>query len=161
MKCKIKLISKQQDYQGASFFDTLMKDFDVPEPCFDFDVQDIAECFYEGDIEITDGKVTVSYVEKEEYGMDGSKTSISFFEDKPKEIYLKRTGKQSTSIIFREGERQISAYDTGLVIFETCFYSRSVDNRLLTDGTLEIKYIVEIKGACAQKTVLRMEIQKL
>ena len=161
MKCKIKLISRQEDYRGTSFFDTLVKDLDVSDLHFDFNAQEVTECFYDGDIEISGDKVTVSYVEKEEYGMNGQETSVSFFRNKPKEIYLKRTGEHSISIIFCEGERQISAYDTGIMIFEVCFYSRSVDNRLLTDGTLEIKYIVEIKGACAQKTVLRMEIQKL
>lgn len=161
MKCKIKLISRQEDYQGASFFDTLVKDLDVSDLCFDFNAQEVAECFYDGDIEISGDKVTVSYTEKEEYGMNGSETSVSFFRNKPKEIYLTRTGEQSASIIFCEGERQISAYDTGVMIFEACFYSKSVDNRLLTDGVLEIMYVVEIKGACAQKTALRMEIRKL
>ncbi len=161
MKCKIKLISRQDDYQGASFFGELANDLDAPASYFEFNAQDVTECFYDGNIEISDSKITISYDEKEEYGMKGSETSVSFFKDKPKEIYLKRTGEQSTSIIFREGERQISAYDTGVMIFEACFYSRSVDNRILTDGILEIMYVVEIKGACAQKTVLRMEIQKL
>ena len=44
--------------------------------------------------------------------------------------------------------------------FEICIYAKDVDNRLLTDGYLEINYIIEIKGACAQKTTLKMEIEK-
>ena len=29
-----------------------------------------------------------------------------------------------------------------------------------TEGMLELVYIIEIKGACAQKTVMKMEIEK-
>ena len=45
--------------------------------------------------------------------------------------------------------------------FEICIYAKDVDNRLLTDGVLELTYLIEIKGACAQKTVFKMELEKI
>jgi hypothetical protein len=45
--------------------------------------------------------------------------------------------------------------------FEICIYSRQVDNQLMTEGYLELVYLIEIKGACAQKTVFKMEVEKI
>jgi hypothetical protein len=45
--------------------------------------------------------------------------------------------------------------------FELGIYAKRVDNRILTDGVLEISYILEIKGALAQKTEMRMEIKAI
>ena len=45
--------------------------------------------------------------------------------------------------------------------FEICIFSRTVENQLATNGTLNLVYLVEIKGACAQKTVFKMEVEKI
>jgi hypothetical protein len=45
--------------------------------------------------------------------------------------------------------------------FEICIYSKDVNNQLHTNGYLEIAYLIEIKGAAAQKTTLKMEVEKL
>jgi hypothetical protein len=57
---------------------------------------------------------------------------------------------------FEEGKRHICVYDTGIMPFEICIFSRTVDNQLMSSGTLNLVYLVEIKGACAQKTVFKV-----
>jgi hypothetical protein len=62
---------------------------------------------------------------------------------------------------FEEGKRHICVYNTGIMPFEICIYSKTVDNQLMTNGYLELVYLVEIKGACAQKTVFKMEVERI
>ena len=112
------------------------------------------------DLDIIEGKYTLSYEETEASGMEGVKTELSFYEKSPKEICLARSGEMSSTMYFNEGKRDICVYNTGIMPFEICVFTRLIDNRLIDDGYLEIIYIVEIKGACAQKTVLRMETEK-
>jgi len=45
--------------------------------------------------------------------------------------------------------------------FEICVYAREVDNRLLQDGILELDYIIELRGAQAERTKFTMEIRTL
>ena len=93
--------------------------------------------------------------------MGGVFTEIKFDINKPKEISISRTGALETFMYFDEGKRHICVYNTGIMPFEICIYSKMVDNRLMTHGYLEILYLIEIKGACAQKTVFKMEVEKI
>ena len=45
--------------------------------------------------------------------------------------------------------------------FELCIYTKQIDNRLFDMKYIEIVYLVELGGSCAQKTVLKMEIDKI
>ena len=93
--------------------------------------------------------------------MGGVNTEIKFDTNKPGEISISRTGAIEAFMFFEKGKRHICVYNTGIMPFEICIYAKDVDNRLLTEGTLEITYLIEIKGACAQKTVFKMEIEKV
>ena len=64
-------------------------------------------------------------------------------------------------MLFSQGERTISVYNTPYMPFELGIYSKKVDNRILTDGVLEISYVLEVKGALAQKTEMKMEIKAI
>ena len=44
--------------------------------------------------------------------------------------------------------------------FEVCVHTMKVENQLLTDGVLRLDYIVEIRGAQAERTKFQMEILK-
>ena len=43
--------------------------------------------------------------------------------------------------------------------FEICVLAHAVDNRLLQDGVLELDYMVELRGAQAERTKFRMDIR--
>ncbi|MBR2025075.1 MAG: DUF1934 domain-containing protein [Clostridia bacterium] len=162
MEAKIKITTIQTDYKGKSIFDRMADELCITESFSTLDESGVIETTLTGniDLDILDGKYTLSYEETEASGMEGVKTELSFYEKTPCEICLARSGEVSSTMYFNEGKRDICVYNTGIMPFEICVYTRSIDNRLIEDGYLEIIYIIEIKGACAQKTILRMETQK-
>ena len=93
--------------------------------------------------------------------MGGVYTELKFDLSKPKEVSIIRTGALESFMYFEEGKRHICVYNTGIMPFEICIYSKCVDNKLLTNGYIEITYLIEIKGACAQKTVMKMEVEAI
>ena len=42
--------------------------------------------------------------------------------------------------------------------FEICVFTKSVKNTLLQDGVIELDYIVEIRGAQAERTQFKIEV---
>ena len=107
---------------------------------------------------ITDGKLVTSptrvellYEETVLSGMEGSVTAIGFDRNEPGMISMIRSGKVSTALIFEEGVRHYSVFETPFSTFQLCTYTELVENRLLTDGTIRIEYIIEIRGAQAER----------
>ena len=161
MKSTIKITTIQTDYKGKSIFERMAEELAITDSFSDMDESGTIETVLTGKISLTDGVYSLSYEECEASGMDGVKTELVFRQSSPKEISLARTGEVNSTMFFNEGKRHICVYNTGIMPFEICIYTRSIDNRLIEDGYLEIVYIIEIKGACAQKTVLRMEADKI
>jgi uncharacterized beta-barrel protein YwiB (DUF1934 family) len=161
MNSKIKITTTQTDYKGKSIFDKMAEELNIQDSFSDLDESGTIETSLKGDAIISDTSYYLTYKEAEEFGMEGVKTELKFNLDTPKEITLARSGEMNSVMYFEEGKRNICVYNTGIIPFEICIYTRSIDNRLITDGFLEITYIIEIKGACAQKTVLRMEVESI
>lgn len=159
MKRKIKLTTIQTDYNGKSIFERVADELLINETFSELDESGKIESILYAEIKESERDCTVTYEEMSE-GMDGVSTEIKFKKDAPQEISISRTGALEAFMYFEEGKRHICVYNTGIMPFEICIYSKRVDNRLLSDGVLEIEYIIEIKGACAQKTVFKMEIEK-
>lgn len=159
MKRKIKLTTIQTDYNGKSIFERVADELLINETFSELDESGKIESILYAEIKESERDCTVTYEEMSE-GMDGVNTEMKFKKDAPQEISISRTGALEAFMYFEEGKRHICVYNTGIMPFEICIYSKRVDNRLLSDGVLEIEYIIEIKGACAQKTVFKMEIEK-
>lgn len=105
-----------------------------------------------------DGRFDVSYEETEVTGMEGSSTSVSFLPKESGIVTMLRDGAVSTALVFEEGKRHHCVYNTPFMPFQVCVHTMKVDNRLHVDGCLELDYIVEIRGAQAERTKFRMEI---
>ena len=163
MRCKIKTISKQMSYTGSSIFEKIIDEFDIDEPLIDTDDFSIIESYSEGELFEFSDEVKLSYNEDIQNDSSSKNTStvISFNKSNPKEIILTRNGDVSSVMVFKQGERNLCVYNTEFMPFEICIYTKSITNNLLDYGFIEIVYLIEIKGACAQKTVLKMEIEKL
>ena len=160
MNSKIKITTTQTEYKGKSIFDRAAEELMIQET-FDSGLgEDKIETSLYGDV-IIDGDTFLVKYEEEAEGMGGVFTEIKFDINKPKEISISRTGALETFMYFEEGKRHICVYNTGIMPFEICIYSKMVDNRLMTHGYLEILYLIEIMGACAQKTVFKMEVEKI
>ena len=103
-------------------------------------------------------RVEVTYEETEATGMAGSTTAVSFREDRPELVTMLREGAVSTALVFEEGKRHHCVYQTPFMPFEICVHTLKVENRLASQGVLNLDYIIEIRGARAERTKFCMEI---
>ena len=111
-----------------------------------------------GFLEKADGRVQISYEETQATGMEGSSTAVSFLEGDPGMVSMIREGVVSTALVFEAGKRHHCLYQTPFMPFEVCVYTKKVENRLLDEGYLELDYMIEIRGARAERTQFRMEL---
>ena len=116
------------------------------------------EMFSEGELYITDERVIIAYDESELTGMEGSHTQVRFEKNAPELVTMMRSGNVSTILVFEEGKRHICTYQTPYMPFEICVLTKSVKNSLLEDGVIELDYIVEIRGAQAERTQFKIEV---
>ena len=116
------------------------------------------EMFSEGELYITDDRVIIAYDESELTGMEGSHTQVRFERNAPELVTMMRSGNVSTILVFEEGKRHICTYQTPYMPFEICVFTKTVKNNLLDDGVIELDYIVEIRGAQAERTQFKIEI---
>ena len=104
------------------------------------------------------GRVEISYEETQATGMDGSSTAVSYLSDEPGVVSMIREGAVSTALVFEAGKRHHCLYHTPFMPFEICVYTKKVENRLMEEGYLELDYMIEIRGARAERTQFRMEL---
>ncbi len=120
----------------------------------------ITEVESEGTLEYKHGTFTVYYPESEVTGLEGCVTSLSFTDRDPGSVSLYRTGPVKTVLMFAEGRRYISVYDTGFGSFEVGIVTLSCDNCIDENGgELSVVYTVEIKGSEAERTELKINVR--
>ena len=142
------------EYETVDFGDFTSGEFGIPPEKNTF------EMVANGFLTLTDERVEVEYNETELTGMDGSTTTISFARNDPGVVTMLRCGTVSTALVFEEEKRHLCAYDTGVLPFELCIYTKSVKNGITeAGGRLELQYLVEIRGAKAEQTKCVVEIR--
>ena len=160
MEYKLNITTPQTDYTGKSIFEHAADELMIEETFSEMSSGDTIETSLYGELDFVGKEFTLSYQEETE-GMGGVNTEIKFNTSKPDEISISRTGAIESFMFFEKHKRHVCVYNTGIMPFEICIFAKNIDNRLLFDGTLELIYIIEIKGACAQKTIMKMEIEKV
>ena len=160
MNCKVKITTTQAEYSGKSIFERAASELLISESFSEISSEETMETTLYGKILTQGQEFSLKYDEVGE-GMLGVSTELKFNVNAPKHVSLVRTGEIESFMSFEEGKRHISVYNTGIMPFEICIYSKSVDNRLIDEGYIEIVYLIEIKGASAQKTVFKMEVERL
>ena len=161
MDCKIRIKTVQRDYKGMSIFERAAYDLMIEENFSLLDEEGVIESILFGKLTQNGDECTLTYNEEDRDEMFNTSTKLTFKTATPDNISLIRTGTIDTFMYFEGGKRHLCVYNTGIMPFEVCIFTKSVKNKLLEDGTLEIKYLVEIKGACAQETTLKLEIEKV
>ena len=101
-------------------------------------------------------RVAISYDETAVSGMEGSRATISYQKSEPGLISMLRTGSVKTALSFEQGRRHHCVYQTPLAPFEVCVQTNTVKNAIETMGTLDLDYIVELKGAEGEHTKMRI-----
>ena len=105
-------------------------------------------------------RVEISYEESEATGMEGSSSMVSFVRSDAGIVSMARSGMVSTVLTFEAGKRYHCVYKTPYMPFEICVRTIKVENLLMTMGTLDLDYVIEIRGARAERTKFRMQILK-
>lgn len=102
--------------------------------------------------------VAISYDETELTGMAGAHSTITYRTADRGLVTMLRTGMVSTAMTFKAHHRAICTYDTPYMPFSIGIHALTVDNRLDTDGELKLDYIIEIRGARAERCEMTMRI---
>ena len=105
-------------------------------------------------------RVEIAYEETEATGMEGSLSTVSYLRSDSGIVSMTRSGTVSTVLTFEAGKRYHCVYKTPYMPFEICVRTLKVENLLMTMGTLDIDYVIEIRGARAERTKFRMQILK-
>ncbi len=108
------------------------------------------EMMLEGSYRDDGARVTLTYKESELTGMEGSTTSVSFHKGSPGVISMLRDGSVKTAMVFEEARRHFCVYQTAIMPFEVCIYTKRIENALESEGQLVLDYAVELKGAQAE-----------
>ncbi len=124
-----------------------------------FDESERTEMAVEGMVRENEGRIFINYEESELTDMQGSQTTLTFRKNAPDLVTMMRTGSVKTALVFEKRVRHICTYNVeGLMPFEVCVYTLSLDNRIETEGKLRIDYIVEIQGSRAGRFKLDISI---
>lgn len=108
---------------------------------------------------VDDGeRISISYNESEATGMEDSLTTVTFLKSDPSVVSMIRSGLVSTTLVFEEGKRHHCMYKTPFMPFEVCIRTIKVDNTIIGFGSLSLDYIVEIRGAKAERTRFSFQI---
>ncbi len=158
---RIKLTSLREA-TNDSFFDKMLgnelDEFEDEELPLEEEPEGPIEMFSEGELYITDERVIIAYDESELTGMEGSHTQVRFERSCPQLVTMMRSGSVNTILVFEKGKRHICTYQTEFMPFEICVFTKEVRNTLLENGRIELDYIVEIRGAQAERTQFTIEI---
>ncbi len=106
-----------------------------------------------------DAQISLAYDESELTGMDGAHSVLTYRTSEPELIHLIRSGGVTTALTFKPHHRAICVYETPYMPFQVGIHCLVVENRLLDGGTLVLDYIIEIRGAQAERC--RMELSLL
>lgn len=170
---KIKISSKQFELSKAlmdSIFNSMEDDEDTDDTyntdgiavdsADEENSSDLLELTTEGYLRIDENRVEIIYSESELTGMEGANTNISFDRNNPTLITMLRGGSVTTAMVFEAGVRHICVYETPIMPFELCVHTLKVENQLLENGMLYLDYLVEFKGAQAERTKFTLSIEE-
>ena len=104
--------------------------------------------------------VAISYDETELTGMAGARSTVTYRTADRGLVTMLRTGLVSTAMTFKAHHRAICTDDTPYMPFSIGIHALTVDNRLDTEGILKLDYIIEIRGARAERCEMTMKIQE-
>jgi uncharacterized beta-barrel protein YwiB (DUF1934 family) len=124
-----------------------------------------SEMYCVGRLRQNDEEFSLTYEETELTGMEGSESQLSFRFDQRGLLTMLRTGTVSTALVFEKNKRHMCVYQTPYMPFEVCVHTLHVDNRLALDGaiggTLDLDYVVEIRGAQAERCQMHIEVREV
>ena len=128
------------------------------EQYFDGVDPDATELMTEGTLELSEEGLTLRYHESALTGMEGTVTT---FEVKGPQVILTRTGKVNSQMVFEEGRRHLSMYNTPYGALSVGVSTRRMRSDLRRDGgSIEIHYAIEIDHAVAGQNLFQISVRE-
>ena len=121
--------------------------------------EETIELVTEGRLE-EDGQAgyTLSYQESELTGLEGTLTT---FQIEKNRITLLRIGEFNSQMVFEEGRRHLSMYETPYGALSVGVNTRRMHSDLgLAGGNIEIDYAIEIDHAVAGQNLFRIQVRE-
>ena len=110
----------------------------------DGESSELAELVTPGSLQSESGKLTLSYMESELTGLEGTKTT---FEIEPKVVTLTRSGKVNSQMVFEEGKHYYFLYDTpygsATMGVRTSMIRKKFDEH---GGSMDINYAIDLEN---------------
>lgn len=164
-KIKMKIKSLRYEIEESLFAkvisDIMDSEDDYENDDFAYDEEQEIALNTEGFMNIDGDRVELIYEESEITGMEGSRTSVVFDNSDKGLVSMLRDGSVSTALVFEKGKRHHCVYNTPIMPFEICVRTLKVENNILDDGTLKLDYIIEIRGAKAERTKFELKIKEI
>ena len=105
-----------------------------------------------------DDSYTLSYQESPLTGLEGTLTT---FQIEPGRVTLLRVGEVNSQMVFEEGRRHLSMYDTPYGALSIGVNTRRMRNELgANGGSIEIDYAIEIDHALAGQNLFRIQVRE-
>ena len=119
---------------------------------------DVVELVTEGRLAREGDSYTLSYQESELTGLEGTLTTIQVDRE---QVTLMRVGEFNSQLVFQEGRRHLSMYNTPYGAMTIGVNTR----HLLADlndqgGDIEVDYSVEVDHAMAGRNVFRINVRE-
>lgn len=121
--------------------------------------QETIELVTEGRLEDEgDACFTLSYQESELTGLDGTLTTFQIEKDR---ITLLRMGEFNSQMVFEEGRRHLSLYETPYGALSVGVSTRKMRSDLdVAGGSIEIDYAIEIDHAMAGQNLFQIQVRE-
>ena len=126
---------------------------------FEAQGDDTIELVTEGCLEPDgDDGYTLSYQESELTGLEGTLTTFQIERDR---VTLLRVGEVNSQMVFEEGRRHLSMYDTPYGALSVGINTRKMRAELdARGGSIEIDYAIEIDHALAGQNLFRIPVRE-
>lgn len=119
---------------------------------------DVVELVTTGRLSRDGEHYTLSYQESELTGLDGTLTTIQVEGER---VTLLRVGEFSTQMVFQEGRRHLSMYNTPYgamaIGVNTRHLLAELDDR---GGNIEVDYAIEVDHALAGRSIFRINVKE-
>lgn len=120
--------------------------------------EDVMELVTQGILRQEEGELSLTYLESELTGLEGTLTTIQV---EGEQVTLMRVGEFNAQMVFQEGRRHLSMYNTPYGAMAIGVNTR----HLLADlndqgGDIEIDYAIEIDHAIAGRNVFQIKVKE-
>ena len=120
--------------------------------------KDTIELVTRGSLGERSGVYTLRYQESELTGLEGTQTTI---EVEPDRVSMLREGQVNTQMIFQEGRRHLSMYNTPYGSMAVGVNTRHLYARMdAAGGDIEIDYSIEIDHAIVGRNIFRINVKQ-